>query len=545
MSALHGRRGFRFERLAALARADFLERVRRSSFLVTLGLTIWSAYVFLPPNHAAYATWQFEGHRGIYNSAWVGTLVAVMASIFLGFAGFYIIKNAVERDRDSGVGAVLATTPMSRIEYALGKWLSNLAVLVSMVAVVAVAAAVMQVARGEDPRIDPGALLAPFVLLTLPAMAVVAALALLFEMVPLLRGGLGNVAFFFLWIGGISSPIFQRRGFLDIIGLTHVIPVMEAGVHAFDPRYAIGSRHFSMGFNFRSGADGVWNLETFPWSGVHWTAAQLGQRLALVGIALGLTLVAALVFDRFDSQAGERSARGSRGRRSRIDAPPDPAMTGGRGVPAASLAQIPAVGRIRPGLWSLALAELHLMASSAGPWWKLVALGLTVAGFLAPLGAARAGILPVAAIWPLQLWSALGHREIRHGTAALVFSTPRPITRLLAAQWIAGSALALAIGAGPLLRAPLAGDTQHAAAQLAGVLFIPAFALACGAWSGGARLFEVLYAIAWYGGPLNRVPTLDYLGIHSASPSGTGAWAAATLGLMALAVAARRARAGA
>jgi len=542
MSAVHGRRGFDLERLTALARADFLERVRRSSFLVTLGMTIWSAYAFLPPNHAAYATWQFEGHRGIYNSAWVGTLVAVMASVFLGFAGFYIIKNAVERDRESGVGAVLASTPMSRIEYALGKWLSNLAVLLSMVVVVAVAAAVMQLARGEDPRIDPIALLTPFVVLTVPAMAVVAALALLFEMVPLLRGGFGNVAFFFLWIGGISAaPIYQRRGFFDIIGLTHVIPVMEAGVHAFDPRYAIGSRHFSMGFNFRSGADGMWDLATFPWGGIPWTTAQLAQRLGLVAVALGLTGVAALLFDRFDSR-GDARPRGGRTRRARLDVAQDQSIGERAGAAVPSLAGIPAVGRIHPGLVGLAVAELRLMAKSAGTWWKLVAAGLMVAGFLAPLAAARVGLLPVAAIWPLQLWSALGHREIRHGTVALVFSTPRPISRPLVAQWIAGSALGLAIGAGPLLRALVAGDTLHVTAQLAGVVFIPALALACGAWSGGARLFEVIYALTWYGGPLNRVPALDYLGIHGVSPSSIGAWAAAALALLALAAAARGAR---
>jgi hypothetical protein len=32
-----------------LTRADFLERARRYSFLVTLGLAIFAAYVYVPP----------------------------------------------------------------------------------------------------------------------------------------------------------------------------------------------------------------------------------------------------------------------------------------------------------------------------------------------------------------------------------------------------------------------------------------------------------------------------------------------------------------
>src|SRR5262249_46953150 len=85
--------------LGRLARADFLERIRRHSFLVTLGFTVFSGYMFLPPNHSTYATLNLSGHRGIYNSAWVGSLVAMLSVTFLALAGFYLVKNAVEHDR--------------------------------------------------------------------------------------------------------------------------------------------------------------------------------------------------------------------------------------------------------------------------------------------------------------------------------------------------------------------------------------------------------------------------------------------------------------
>ena len=172
-----------------LARADFLERVRRHSFLVTLGFAVFAAFMFLPPNPSKYATLNLGGHRGIYNSAWVGSLVAMLSVIFLSLAGFYLVKNAIERDRRTGVGQILAATPLPGPLYLLAKFISNLAVLAAMIAVLAVTAGVMQLVRGEDPRLDPAALLSPFLLLTLPSMAVVAALAVCFEVVPGLRGG--------------------------------------------------------------------------------------------------------------------------------------------------------------------------------------------------------------------------------------------------------------------------------------------------------------------------------------------------------------------
>ena len=47
---------------------------------------------------------------------------------------------------------------------------------------------------------------------------------------------------------------------------------------------------------------------------------------------------------------------------------------------------------------------------------------------------------------------------------------------------------------------------------LAGAFFVPALALACGAWSHGSKLFEALYVVLWYLGPMQPVPALDFMG---------------------------------
>ena len=95
-----------------LMRADFLERVRNYSFLVTIGLTIFLGYIFIPPLDAPYITVDLGGHRGIYNSAWVANVIALLSILFLSLAGFYIVKNVVERDEQTGVGQIIATTPI-------------------------------------------------------------------------------------------------------------------------------------------------------------------------------------------------------------------------------------------------------------------------------------------------------------------------------------------------------------------------------------------------------------------------------------------------
>jgi hypothetical protein len=141
-----------------------------------------------------------------------------------------------------------------------------------------------------------------------------------------------------------------------------------------------------------------------------------------------------------------------------------------------------------------------------------VFLGLAVACAVAPLAVAREKILPFAWIWPVLLWSSMGAREARDGTEELVFTAPRPIARQLPAVYCAGVTVALMAGAGVGLRCLAAGRGDALLAWLAGALFIPALALACGTWSGGSKLFEALYVVLWYVGPLQPVPALDFMG---------------------------------
>ena len=515
--------------LLPLARADFLERVRRPSFLVTLGFAIFAAYLFLPPNHARYSTFHFAGHRGLYGSAWVGSVIAMLGSTFLSLAGFYLVKNAVERDRRTGVGQILAATPLPTPLYLAGKLASNFAVLAAMVTVLAGSAAAMQLVRAEEAQLRPLALITPFVVLTLPVMALVAGLAVLFEATPGLRGGAGNVVYFFLWISGLTTTASTRGGLPDPLGGEMLIAQMHAACVAAFPDLPAG-RNLSMGFNIRS--DGFWDLETFTWPGAHWTPGMLAARAAWVAVSIALTMAAALFFDRFDARAGVARRAGrtrpaavtAAGSAPRIPDPADPPRAASavpsahRRIERSTLGPDTAVGRSigraggRLRLGGLVRAELRIMLEGVSRWWLLVALALGVTSLFVPLPAVRGFLAPFALVWPLLLWSPMGTRERQHRTDALLFSTPRPVARLLAAQWLAGAALALAAGSGALARFALTGQWAGVAALLVAAVFIPSLALAIGIWSGSAKLFEVLYLMLWYLGPMNRIPPLDYLG---------------------------------
>jgi hypothetical protein len=430
--------------------------------------------------------------------------------------------------------------------YLVGKMLSNLAVLATMVAVLAAAAGAMQIVLGEDRHVQLLPLVTPLALVTLPVMGLVAAMGVCFEVIPFLRGGLGNVAYFFLWIATLSLSAATGRGQAsEAVGISRVVIEMQAACTKAFPDYA-GGGNYTMGFNIK---DGTWDPRTFVWDGLHWTPEMLAWRAFWMAIPFALTLLASLFFDRFDTQRAGVGGRMARPARGRGKPAPQPGEIAERAP--AFAASHPVAGRMLSGaaaragrsrLAALVLAELRIALKGVSRWWWLVALGLAVASLFAPLAAVRGFLVPFALVWPVLRWSAMGTREISHRTDALLFSSPRPIAGLLAAQWLAGWIIAVMASAGALVRFAVTAEWGSLAALLAGVVFIPAMALACGTWTGGGKLFEVLYLILWYGGPMNRIPPIDFVGATqpAAGPGAPILFTVAAAALMSLALLGRR-----
>ncbi len=499
----------------AIGRADFFERVRRHSFLVTLLFAVYLGY--------AAATGQISlrlgEYRSVYTSAWIGVMVSVITTTFLSLVGFYIVKNAVDRDRETGLGEILASTPLSRTAYLLGKFLSNFAVLVSMLVVLALSAIAMQFLVAEDRVFNAWALLSPFLLLSLPALALTAALAVLFETTRLLRSGFGNVVWFFLWglviglPGAIDMPRFDPSGLWTVF--RSVVPAARATIPGYEDAFSLTVADKS-----------VRVFPGFHWEGIDWTSSEILLRVAWLGVAFGLVLLGALFFDRFDpartralSHAKPKAKDGA----AEAQASQAPSCTKAPTAASITLAPLADGGRAS-NFARIFVAELYLALKGYRWWWYAVAVGLVIAQAAVPLEISRGLLLSAAWIWPILIWSALGTREARFGTQQVLFSCARVLPRQLLAAWLAGVLLAALLGAGTALRLGASGQATALFAWAVGALFIPSLALALGVWTETSRFFEGLYTAVWYIGPLNRVPGLDFTGGGSGPLAGRFAW---------------------
>ena len=483
-----------------LARADFLERVRRYSFLVMLGLVVFLGYQTANGNMAL----ELGKYRGEYNSAWVGAMMSLIATFFIGLFGFYLVKGSVARDRESGVGQIMATTPLTGPLYLMGKWLSNFAVLMAMVTVLALAGIVIQFMKGESLQVNLIVFLAPFLFIVLPLMALAAAAAVLFEAVPLLQGGFGNVVYFFAF--SMLVPLFLENSTLkkypafEPMGLALLNSEMGRAVIQVYPDY---NGSFSLGYS------GEEFQGAFLWKGVQWTPAIIFARSALIGLAVGFTLLAALFFDRFDPSRTKPRRKKSRA------SPPDLAPTVvSPALPTPHLTPLSQATN-RFSFFAVLRAELKLLLKGQRWWWYAILGGIIIACLVNPSAATRKFALPIAWIWPILIWSAIGNREIHNNVQQLTFSSKSPLWRQVPAEWLAGFIITLLVSVGAIVRFIIDGDTVGLLALLSGAIFIPSLALASGVWSGTSKLFEILYIVIWYIGPLNKVAAMDYIGSHN------------------------------
>jgi hypothetical protein len=457
--------------------------------------------------------------RGLHNSAWVGITVAYLVMTLLSLPGFYLVKNAIERDRRMGVGEIIAATPLSKLLYIVGKWFSNLAILGVMVVMLAVSALVMQLWRAEELHVDLWDLWSPFLIMTLPVIAIVAALAILFETIPWLQGGLGNIVYFFLWITMMATTIGQ-----NLLGSALFTMIAKDFVTAF-PDYRVF---------WNAGINPVKNeLLLLPWEGIHWTSRILLERLAWTGVAFGIVLLAALFFTQFDPD------RRHFNRSSPIEGNLFTWWSGlldrvfpKRAIPSNS--QVNDLPYYHTGIsltpvehsstafkfWRVLWVELRVMFIGQPWWWFVFGLGMLAFSWsLQTTDLIPQGVSSLIGIWPVLVWSAIGVRESRHHTEQLVFSSAHSVRRQLPAIYLAGLIIAIIAWSGIGYRCIAAQDWIGLLAWGAGVLFIPSLALVLGVWSASSKPFEVIYVFLWYAGPMNGIPVFDFVGAASTTTS--------------------------
>ncbi len=398
--------------------------------------------------------------------------------------------------------------------YLTGKFLSNFIVLVLLVFITFVVAIVMQIIRGEDYALNYTDLIAPFIFVVLPSMAIVAALAILFESIEFLKGGFGNIIFFFIWgalISYSSSQIVNIQNFKVTI-------TSPMGSEIFYDSMIEGFTQLFPGKVVEK-ADGFISLEeplkTFAWDGVNWTLDIIIGRFFWIVTAFILVILAALFFRGFDGTLGA----GKLGFMERIKKKLTKRNKNEyktREIEKYDASKLTPVS-FKFSFIGLVLSELKLSLKGLKWWWYVVQIGLIVGCIIAGIEEAMTYFGPLSWCWPLLIWSSLGVREMRNCTNQIVFSSPYPVHRQFPSTWMSGFIITLLTGSGLLIKLFISGDTFGIIAWFIGAAFIPTLSITLGIWTGTSKTFEVVYLVMMFVGIMNNVSVFDFIGVVEGS----------------------------
>jgi hypothetical protein len=507
-------------RAATQVGAEIRMRMRSAATPIALVAFFAAAFFWIPDpqGHAASLTWDLPGGRvqaPLYSAGYVGFALAILSGVILAMSGFYLVAGSVRRDRERGIGAILAATPLSKAAYLGGKFAAHFAYLL-VLDVLALGAGVVAFVWYGTGTFTPVSFAVPYLLLTVPAMAACASLAVLFDVAPVLRSRGGLVLWFFVFLFGLvwvpmklagmdmdasPHPVAMRRPIFDPAGLATAEWLVRQTVPA--DAYSVSSGHI-----VRSEP-----IERVPWKGVAITPGLVALRAFNLLLALLPLLPAIALFDRFDPARSRRRVRkpGVFARlagRLRSRGPAEAVVDGDR-TPRAAVALSPVAPL--PSAKAAILAEARLVWESASfVKWPLAAAAI-LAGLL-PGNFAQAAFLLLL----VPVISEAAARERLAGTSALVFSQPSvPRSPVL---WKTASVglVVLALGAPLTVRCLLVSPIRGLAC-LGGLAAVAALSVAMGSLSGGGKLFTGLYLVVWYLG-LSNLAAADFTAALSARP---------------------------
>jgi hypothetical protein len=485
----------------SIIKADYLQRTRSYAFLITLAITIFAAYSFVPPPTANYTTLNIVGYKGVYNSAWVGYVSAMMTTIMLSLYGFFLVNGGIKKDIDTGVGFIVATTSITNFGYLLSKMLSNFLVLLTIMGFTFVVSIIMFFVRTNGYPFYITDFVLPYLLFALPALLTISSLAVAFEVFLGKKSILQYIAFVFLF-GAITANVNNQPNntvavLMDPYGVRTMTNSIKNKVYT---QYNTRVDNVSLGFTFHRKR----GFKTFEWSGITFTGLFLFSRVLWLTIAFGLTYLSSFFFHRFDIKL---SARKKKKKALIFNAQAGTAVFAPGGIHRASLPPVVTDYGILPFIKT----ELLLLVRKGSKWMWLVTGGLWISTCFVPLNISHIYLLPVLLFLQVTRWSEIVTKEKTNRLHYFTYSSYKPLLRMLPAQILAAVLLAFALALPVMIRYAFSMDVYTVVNILNGCLLIVLLAVCLGIISGGKKLYEILFFLITYA-ITQKIPAADYLG---------------------------------
>ncbi len=455
------------------AKADFLERARRFSFLALCALAVFFTFWFVP-RPAGFTALVIDPGEFVQGGdpSWIPMSAAMCGGMLLCLFGFAYILNSVRRDRESGVLSLLRTSPTKRLPYLLGKLVSDALLLLCLLAAVMAGAFLIMEIRFPGRFLPAWDFFSPF-LCVVPGLIFVSAFALLTECAPLFRRRSGlSIALFFcfsiavLSLAAVDINPHRLISVLDFSGYLWMRDSISAAARS------VTGRPLTQISIFTDSHVGGANLKILAFHGLAPSVLYLTDKLVLLAASVLLTVLASRLLPKTEKVSAARR--------------PSPAPSKAKG------SFRPAVPACRFGLFP---SELRKALGPQPAFWWACAAGLWTACLFSPMETVRSALFALTFAWLIPVFSRMGCMEHQSGMTSVLRAVPGAMARQALACWQAGAAVSLVAALPALVRLFCLADGAGFLSALIFALFVPSMALFLGEFTASNRPFEVLMLI--------------------------------------------------
>ncbi len=482
--------------ILSLLRLGMTKILRKYSFMAIAATIIFLGVFCVPSASAGYAVFDLGGVRGLYNSAWLGMLGAMLCSILLWLPGFYLLRNQITEDIQLRMQPMITATPISKIKYLSIKAGTNFLILITLQGLFLISFMIMQLIRQEDINITIAHYMAPFITVSLPALCVVASLSIFFDVIPFLKGVFGNILIFLIWILGSSMSVAMPQNPYDLFGIGFLLDQLLQSVKQFYPSISTSVGSFGYFPIDRT-------IPTFYFDSVVYSRQFLAARLMWIGISILIIIISAILFNRLKFKTSANDCATIRNSAHSFQAvesfyPYKPVF-------------LPKIRRSsKPSFLRTIILELRILLP-ASVWWYIIAISSEIVCFLLPVNLFLRWSCLILLL-PIGIWSKLGCYEKLNRTENFMISSCSPIIK----WWItfsSGITMSFILSIPILARFVILSHYSHAVFWIIGITFVTSFAMTLSRVSGSTRFFEAAYIVFFYMGVINGLRAFDFLGI--------------------------------
>ena len=456
-----------------VAKADFLERVRRFSFVALCALAVFFTFWFVP-RPTGFTALVIDPDVFLQGSdpSWIPMSAAMCGGMLLCLFGFAYIVNSVQRDWKSGVLSLLRTSPTKRAAYLFGKLLSDTLLLLCLLASVLAGSFLIMEIRFPGRFLSPWDFFSPF-LCVIPGLVFVSAFALLTECAPLFRrrSGLSIALFFCLSVTvlTLSAMDINPHGLISVFDFSGYLWMRDSISAA--ARLSTG-RPLTQISVFTDSHVGGTNLKALVFHGLEPSVPYCLDKLTLLAVSILTTFLASRLLPRMEKifAAPKSSTAASKSRAS----------------------SLPALPACRFGLFP---SELRKALGPQSVFWWICAAGLWIACLFSPVQTVRDTLFALVFVWLLPVFSRMGCLERQSGMADILRTVPGAMVRQALACWRAGAAISIAAVFPALVRLLCLADGAGFLSALIFALFVPSLAFFLGEYTASNRAFEILLLV--------------------------------------------------